>query len=101
MPWNGSGRFFFNQQSVNKNAPQVSGVYALFSEGVWRYFGESGNIQERLTQHLNNETNAALQRVMPEFFAFQIVPGLIQRKARQDALIREYWHWGLCNERLG
>ena len=101
MPWNGSSRFNFNQLAVNANAPATSGVYALFNDGKWIYFGESENIQVRLTQHINNETNLCVARNRPQFFAFQLVAGALQRKARQNALILEFWNLGLCNEKLG
>jgi excinuclease UvrABC nuclease subunit len=101
MPWNGSGGFNFNQASVNINAPAVSGVYALYDEGKWIYFGESKDIKDRLTQHINNETNQCIKNARPDFFAFQVIAGEAQRKARQDALIREFWHLGLCNQKLG
>ena len=101
MPWTGSGAFTFNRQSVNANAPAVSGVYALFNEGNWIYFGESGDIRTRLTQHLNNETNRCVALNAPQLFAFEQVYGEAQRVARQNALIREFWHQGLCNEKLG
>lgn len=101
MPWNGTGRLAFNQPSVNAYAPAVSGVYALFNEGQWIYFGESGDIRDRLTQHLRNETNPCVARSRPQFFAYEQVAGEAARKARQNELIREYWHQGLCNQKLG
>jgi len=101
MPWRGSAGFNFNQVSVDANAPASSGVYALFNEGKWIYFGESINIRQRLTQHLNNETNERVRRSLPQFFAYELVAGELQRKARQNELIREFAYSGLCNERLG
>ena len=86
---------------LNQSAPAQWGVYSLFHEGRWVYFGESGNIRDRLTQHINNETNPCITRSNPPFFAYELVAGEAQRKARQDVLIREFWHQGLCNQRLG
>jgi excinuclease UvrABC nuclease subunit len=101
MAWTGSARFNFNQTSVNANAPAGSGVYALFNDGQWIYFGESGNIRDRLTQHLNNETNQCVLRSRPQFFAYELMVGELARKKRQDQLIQEFWHLGLCNQKLG
>jgi predicted GIY-YIG superfamily endonuclease len=101
MPWRGSNGFNFSQTSVDANAPAASGVYALFNEGQWIYFGESGNIRDRLTQHINNnETNPCVRRSAPRLFAYELVPAAL-RVARQNELIREFWHQGLCNQKLG
>ena len=101
MPWTGSNAYAFNRASVNQSAPPVSGVYALFNQGVWIYFGESVNIRDRLLQHLNNQENPCVAKANPQLFAFQTVLGLQARIDRQNALIREFWHPGLCNKRLG
>jgi len=101
MPWNGSGKFNFTQQSVNAYAPAQSGVYALFNDGEWIYFGESEDIRTRLTQHINNETNRCVSLANPQFFAYELVFGAAARLARQNVLIREFWHQGLCNQKLG
>lgn len=101
MAWTGSNAFVFNRASVNQHTPATSGVYALFNQGVWIYFGESLNIRDRLLQHLNNQENPCVARANPQLFAFEAVMGQQARVARQDALIREFWHSGLCNQRLG
>lgn len=98
MPWNGTGGFLFNRTSVLANAPTSSGVYALFNEGVWMYFGEAKNIQERLLQHLTNEQNPCVARSNPQWFAYELVSAEY-RVARQDALILELHP--TCNQRLG
>jgi len=101
MPWNGSGSYSFNSTTVAMQAPASSGVYALFNQNQWVYFGESENIRDRLLQHLKDGTNPCVARARPQLFAYQTVYGLQARIARQDALIREFWHLGLCNKRLG
>lgn len=101
MSWTGSNAYAFNRTTVNQSAPTASGVYALFNQGKWIYFGESVNIRDRLLQHIDNETNACITLAYPGLFAFELVAGQQARVARQDQLIREFWHLGLCNKRLG
>jgi excinuclease UvrABC nuclease subunit len=98
MPWNGTTGFQFNRASVLLNAPEQSGVYALFNEGVWVYIGEAKNIRDRLLQHLTNEENACVARSHPQWFAYELVSP-VYRVARQDQLILELHP--TCNKRLG
>lgn len=96
--WDGTGGFLFNRTSILANAPEASGVYALFNEGVWVYIGEAQNIKERLLQHLTNSHNTDVTRANPQWFAYELVAAAY-RVARQDVLIA-----GLrptCNKRLG
>jgi len=74
-------------------------VYGLFKGNVWIYFGESGDVRARLLDHLANETNACITRSAPTHFAYELVPGELARKARQNGLILEYNP--PCNQRLG
>jgi excinuclease UvrABC nuclease subunit len=98
MPWNGSNAIQFNRWSILANAPEVSGVYALFNNGVWIYIGESRNIRQRLLEHLTNEQNPCVVRSQPQFFAYEAVAAEY-RVARQDRLIFELSP--TCNMRLG
>jgi len=50
--WTGTKGFQFTRISILDNASQLSGVYALFNQGVWIYIGEAKNIRDRLLQHL-------------------------------------------------
>lgn len=98
MPWNGTTGFRFDTSSVIANAPDASGVYALFNQGVWVYIGESQNIRERLLQHIANEQNACVRRSNPQWFAYEpVLP--VYRVVRQDQLILELHP--TCNQRLG
>src|SRR5262245_51497801 len=98
MPWNGTGGFLFNRQSVVTNAPQASGVYVLFNQGINIYVGESENIRDRLLQHLTNEQNRCVSLSNPQWFAYELVSPAY-RVARQDQLILELKP--TCNMRLG
>ena len=98
MPWNGTTGFPYNQASVLANAPESSGVYALFNQGVWIYVGEAEKIRTRLLQHLANEQNACVARSHPLWFAYELVSPAY-RVARQDQLILELHP--TCNQRLG
>ena len=74
MPWRGTEGFQLNQYSVDARAPALSGVYALFNDGRWIYFGERENIRDRLTQHVNHETNPCIGRSSPRLFAYALPP---------------------------
>lgn len=98
MPWNGTQGFLFNRISVLANAPEASGVYAMFNKGVWVYIGEAQNIRDRLIQHITNEQNPCVRRSNPQWFAYELVSP-VYRVARQDQLILELHP--TCNQRLG
>jgi excinuclease UvrABC nuclease subunit len=98
MPWNGTNGFQFNSNSVAANAPEASGVYALFNKGVWEYFGEAKNIRARLLVHLNNCHSESVILANPQWFAFELQPEA-SRVARQNQLILELMP--RCNKRLG
>ncbi len=97
MPWNGTNGFLYNEQSVIDNAPPSSGVYSIFRENHWIYIGESGNIRDRLLEHIRRRENQRIDRSMPTHFAYELVA--VNRVARQDALILELNP--SCNQRLG
>ena len=45
----------FNAYGIALSAPAASAVYAICgAQGTYLYFGESNNIQCRLTEHLND-----------------------------------------------
>ena len=71
MPWRNSTSYTFSQSSVVLNAPQQSGVYALYYKTRWVYVGESENIRAQL----------------------------LTRAWRQDELVREFRP--ICNPWLG
>ncbi len=89
--------FYFTRDSITANAPNASGVYALFKDGQWIYFGESNDIQRRLLEHLTQAGTCILQNA-PTGFQFELVVA-DQRVVRQN-----HWIAGNatpCNQRLG
>ena len=96
----GSGfqTFAWNYASIVANAPNASGVYAIFNSTNWIYIGESGDIQARLLQHLNGDNSCIIQS-LPTGFQFELVPGQTARVARQNQLILALKP--ICNQKLG
>jgi excinuclease UvrABC nuclease subunit len=90
--------FPWNRASILANAPQASGVYAIFNSKNWIYVGESGDIQARLLEHLNGDNLCIIQN-LPTGFQFELVAGQAQRVARQNQLIVELKP--VCNQKLG
>lgn len=91
----------FTRASILANAPNASGVYALYDSNGYIYIGEGKDIQGRLIDHLNGD-NACITRRQPTSFAFDLVAAN-QRVARQDALIAELGTMAPagCNQKLG
>jgi hypothetical protein len=87
----------YDRPSIVANAPNASGVYAIYGPQRWIYVGESGDIQTRLLQHLGGE-NACITKNGPTGFAFELSPAA-QRVARQNQLIAALNP--SCNQRLG
>jgi hypothetical protein len=84
----------WSESSIKANAPQSSGVYALYGV-VWIYIGESNDIQSRLLEHWNGD-NACIIRANPTGFVFEIC-GLAERPGRQAELVARFRP--LCNQR--
>lgn len=88
----------FNATSL-LTVPSQSGVYAICNaQGGYIYFGESNDLQRRLTEHLNDTTHA-MHKHGAVSFAFDVVPGELQRVLRQNELILA--HNPVCNQMLG
>ena len=87
----------FTQAGILASAPNASGVYALYNN-TWIYFGESGDIQGRLLDHLR-ATGTCIQQQGPTGFTFELVAGEQARIARQNQLIAAYPT--PCNQRMG
>ena len=96
MPWSNPTGYVFTESSVRTSAPDRSGVYALYNSQTWIYIGESGNVRERLLQHLGGD-NECISRWNPPTFSYELVSA-DQRVARQNHLIRELNP--ACNQRL-
>ena len=78
----------FTAVSIQKNAPDCSGVYALTNSREWIFVGEANNIQARLMEHLA-ETGTSLTARMPTGFTFEICSPA-NRLGRRAQLVREF-----------
>ena len=93
MPWYNSSGYSFDYDSIVMNAPAESGVYAISRGGVWVFFGETGDIRQRLLEHLKGD-NPVMAFVKPSHFSFELWPESI-RVRRRNELIAEFPT--LCN----
>lgn len=97
--------YHYNRLEINTYAPARAGIYGLFRGSQWIYFGEAGNIRDRLIQHLDRDAyeQPCIALAQPTAFCFQEVLGT--REARVAA--QNGWILGcqgthrLCNQKLG
>lgn len=102
MVWTGSDGFPYNEDDVFWKATTKAGVYGLFKGQTWVYFGESENIQHRLTQHLSRDQqeHPCIPKNAPTHFAFEnIASGREARVARRNELIADLG--SVCNQKSG
>jgi hypothetical protein len=85
MPWKNPHLFRFDLSHVALH-PAAAGVYGIFAESGWVYFGESEDLQRRLGQHLW-DTAHCVHRYGPLHFSVEVTD---RRAARQQELIREF-----------
>jgi excinuclease UvrABC nuclease subunit len=78
----------FTAVSIQKNAPDCSGVYALTNSREWVFVGEANNIRARLMEHLA-ETGTSLTARKPTGFTFEICSPA-DRLGRRAQLVREF-----------
>ena|SRR5215469_2176078 len=83
----------WSESSIKANAPQSSGVYAIYG-AVWIYIGESNDIQRRLLEHWNGD-NVCIRRAIPSAFMFEVC-NPAERVQRHAALIARFGP--LCNQ---
>jgi hypothetical protein len=75
-----------------QNAPQSSGIYAIYS-ARWIYIGDSNDIQRKLLGHWNGDNACnCITRAVPTAFAFEVC-NLAERVQRQAALFGP-----ICNQ---
>ena len=86
MPWRNRG-FAYNAMSISKHAPNASGVYAIFREGLWIYIGETSDIRRRLQEHLDGD-HRCIARYLPTAFSFELWPAG-ERAQRYNELVSE------------
>jgi len=96
MPWNNKVGYPLTEQNVVSRVPPTSGVYGIYRDNNWVYFGESDNLSRRLHEHLSDASHA-MHRYAPLHFSFEVLP--LGRVARQDQLICEFNP--ACNQKLG
>ena len=77
----------WSESSIKANAPQASGVYAVYNR-TWIYIGESNDIQHRLLEHWGGDS-ACITRAVPDGFVFE-VSSQEERVRRQQALIARF-----------
>jgi len=78
--------YVFGYRAVQDKAPNVSGVYTIYTSQRWLYVGESEDVKQSLFQHLS-ELSKCLARRGPLSFSFEVVPAA-DRAGRQQALVR-------------
>ena len=95
----------YNRININQSAPTGAGIYGLYRGAAWIYFGEAGNIRDRLIQHRDRDRieQPCIAQAAPTAFCFELVPGAREaRVAAQDWWIRAcQGEHLLCNQRLG
>jgi excinuclease UvrABC nuclease subunit len=98
MPIDDRGQgFTFDERTMATNAPNASGVYAIYSDR-WLYVGESNDIQRRLLEHARTAGTCIL-RNQPRGFVFELWATEPQRVARQNTLIAQLRPG--CNQMMG
>ena len=83
----------FTAISIQKNAPDCSGVYALSNSREWVFIGEATDIRARLMEHLA-ETSTSLTARKPTGFTFEICSPA-NRLSRCAALVHQFTPY--CN----
>jgi hypothetical protein len=77
----------FTVVSIQKNAPEFSGVYGLSNAREWLFVGESDNIRASLLEHYR-ESGTVLKNLAPTGFTFELCSST-ERLIRQKTLVRE------------
>lgn len=75
-------------RAVQDQAPDASGIYAIFTPRRWLHIGETDDIRRSLLDHLNDPDVNELAQSGPLSFSFEVVPPA-GRNARRRALIAE------------
>lgn len=94
-----SDGYKYDKTTVNSTAPADSGVYGIFRQNDWVYWGEAVNIRDRLVQHLDSDwrENPCIPNNHPTGFCFELV-----KQARVK--LQDYYilmKGSLCNKKLG
>ena len=85
MAYNNNDTYAFGYRAVQDKAPNMSGVYTIYTSRRWLYVGESEDVKRSLFKHLS-EPSACMARRGPLSFSFELVPPA-ERVGRQQALV--------------
>ena len=85
MPWQSNNRLFFNESSIETNAPAESGVYGCWNENNWIFIGDSNDLQKALLEH----ERIGFGPHIPDAFTYELWPAEV-RRAKAWNLIVEF-----------
>jgi hypothetical protein len=88
-------RHLLTRSSVNRNAPEQSGVYGLLNPDRWIYIGHAANIRTALLNYLSGQMPSALQW-QPRYFTFETLP-YKERIVRHRELVAQ--NQPVCNRK--
>jgi len=86
MPFENCFGRVFSAVTIEREAPEASGVYGISNSRRWLYIAETENIRASLMGYLAD--NTANLRDAPAGFSFELSPAY-NRTARRDRLISE------------
>jgi hypothetical protein len=85
VAYDNNDTYAFGYRAVQDKAPNMSGVYTIYTSRRWLYVGESEDVKQSLFKHLS-EPSACMARRGPLSFSFELVPPA-ERVGRQQALV--------------
>ncbi len=86
MPFENCFGRVFTAVTIEREAPEASGVYGISNSRRWLYIAETENIRASLMGYLAD--NAGDLQNVPAGFSFELSPAY-SRTARRDRLISE------------
>jgi len=86
MPFENCFGRVFTAVTIEREAPEASGVYGISNSRRWLYIAETENIRASLMGYLAD--NAGVLQNAPAGFSFELSPAY-NRTARRDRLISE------------
>jgi len=86
MPFENCFGRVFTAVTIQREAPEASGVYGISNSHRWLYIADTENIRASLMGYLAD--NAANSQDAPAGFSFELSPAY-SRTARRDRLIAE------------
>jgi hypothetical protein len=86
MPFENCFGRVFTAGTIEREAPEASGVYGISNSRRWLYIDETENIRASLMEYLAD--SAANSQHQPAGFSFELSPAY-NRTARRDRLIAE------------